>query len=285
MAARLRLSATRLARRLRQEAGTGLTPSQLSALATVHNHGPLTLGSLAEREQVAPPSITKVVAKLEADGLLQRSPDPTDRRVSHVAHHARPAPTSSTRAAAARRPGSPTASTSWPTTSGTAWPPRLDVLDQLIALEPQDPDVTRLRGVAADTFRSLHVRNFRLFFTGQLISQVGNWLTLIAQTLLVLKLTDSGIALGLLAAFQFGPVLIFGAFAGLVADRIGQAQAAAHRADAGDGPVLHAGRPGLQPPPAGAGRSTSWRCSAASPWPSTTPPAARSSSRWCPRRT
>lgn len=84
VAARLRLSATRLARRLRQEAGTGLTPSQLSALATVHNHGPLTLGALAEREQVAPPSITKVVTKLEADGLLQRTPDPVDRRVSHV---------------------------------------------------------------------------------------------------------------------------------------------------------------------------------------------------------
>jgi MFS family permease len=79
--------------------------------------------------------------------------------------------------------------------------------------------MTRIRGVAKDTFRSLHVRNFRLFFVGQLISQVGNWLTLIAQTLLVLKLTDSGIALGLLAAFQFGPVLLFGAFAGLIADR------------------------------------------------------------------
>ena len=80
--------------------------------------------------------------------------------------------------------------------------------------------MTRLRSVATDTFRSLHVRNFRLFFMGQLVSQVGNWLTLIAQTLLVLKLTDSGIALGLLAAFQFGPVLVFGAFAGLVADRM-----------------------------------------------------------------
>jgi DNA-binding MarR family transcriptional regulator len=84
VAARLRLAATRLARRLRQEAGTGLTPSQLSALATVHNHGPLTLGSLAEREQVAPPSITKVVTKLEADGLLSRTPDLVDRRFSNV---------------------------------------------------------------------------------------------------------------------------------------------------------------------------------------------------------
>src|SRR5262249_30307067 len=85
VAARLRLSATRLARRLRQEAGMGLTPSQLAVLATVGNHGPLTLGALAEREQVAPPSITKAVAKLEADGLLVRTPDPTDRRVHHVA--------------------------------------------------------------------------------------------------------------------------------------------------------------------------------------------------------
>jgi len=84
MAARLRLSSTRLARRLRQEGGTGLTPSQLSALAAVHNNGPLTLGELADHERVAPPSITKCVAKLEADGLLQRTPDPTDRRVTRV---------------------------------------------------------------------------------------------------------------------------------------------------------------------------------------------------------
>jgi MFS family permease len=76
-----------------------------------------------------------------------------------------------------------------------------------------------LRAATRDTFRSLQFRNFRLFFTGQLISQVGNWLTLVAQTLLVLQLTDSGIALGGLAAAQFGPVLLLGPWAGLVADR------------------------------------------------------------------
>ncbi len=73
--------------------------------------------------------------------------------------------------------------------------------------------------IRPSTFDSLRVRNFRLFFSGQLISQIGNWLTLIAQALLVLKLTDSGVALGLLAACQFGPVLLLGAWAGLVADR------------------------------------------------------------------
>lgn len=84
MAARLRLSSTRLARRLRQQAGTGHTPSQLSALATVERHGPLTLGTLAEHERVAPPSITKLLAKLEADGLVERATDPDDRRVQRV---------------------------------------------------------------------------------------------------------------------------------------------------------------------------------------------------------
>ena len=84
IAARLRLSATRLARRLRQESASGLSPSQFSALAVIHNRGPLTLGELAELERVAPPTISKVVAKLEADGLVERAVDPTDKRVSLV---------------------------------------------------------------------------------------------------------------------------------------------------------------------------------------------------------
>lgn len=79
--------------------------------------------------------------------------------------------------------------------------------------------MARLRIAAKDTFRSLHVRNFRLFFSGQLISQIGNWLTMVALTLLVLDLTDNGVAIGFLAAAQFGPVLLIGAWAGLIADR------------------------------------------------------------------
>ena len=73
--------------------------------------------------------------------------------------------------------------------------------------------------LARDTFKSLRSRNFRLFFAGQGISQVGNWLTLVAQALLVLKITDSGVYLGGLAAAQFGPILLIGPWAGLVADR------------------------------------------------------------------
>ena len=69
------------------------------------------------------------------------------------------------------------------------------------------------------TFASLRVRNFRLFFAGQLVSQVGNWLTSIALTLLVLHRTHSGLAIGVLGACQFGPILLLGPWAGLIADR------------------------------------------------------------------
>ena len=82
--ARLRVSATRLARLLRRQGDTGLSPSQLSALTSIENHGPMTLGALAEHERVAPPSITNVVAKLEDKGLVTRSPCASDRRVAHV---------------------------------------------------------------------------------------------------------------------------------------------------------------------------------------------------------
>jgi MFS family permease len=81
-------------------------------------------------------------------------------------------------------------------------------------------DRSRMRGGVESTLRSFEIRNFRLFFGGQLVSQVGNWLTLIAQTLFVLHLTgNNGVAVGVLTACQFLPVLVLGAWAGLVADR------------------------------------------------------------------
>jgi len=69
-------------------------------------------------------------------------------------------------------------------------------------------------------FRSLATRNFRLFFVGQLVSAIGNWLTMIASTLFVLHLTDRGIAVGALTACQFGPLLLFGLWAGAIIDRV-----------------------------------------------------------------
>jgi DNA-binding MarR family transcriptional regulator len=84
LAAHLRISATRLARLLRRQGDTGMSPSQLSALTSIERHGPLTLGALADHERVAPPSVTKAVAKLEERGLVARQADASDRRVAHV---------------------------------------------------------------------------------------------------------------------------------------------------------------------------------------------------------
>lgn len=70
------------------------------------------------------------------------------------------------------------------------------------------------------TFESLHIRNFRLFFVGQLISQCGTWMQTIALGWLVLHLShNSGFAIGLAIALQFIPTLLFGVWGGVIADR------------------------------------------------------------------
>ena len=89
VASRLRLVVFRLRRRLHRQAGGDLTPSQASALASVARLGPLPLGELSQVENVRPPTLTKVVAALEEQGLVVRHVDPRDRRVSRVEMTAR----------------------------------------------------------------------------------------------------------------------------------------------------------------------------------------------------
>jgi DNA-binding MarR family transcriptional regulator len=85
LAGHLRLTIVRAARRLRQEAGSELSPSMTAALATVERHGPMTPSELAARERIQRPTATRVLARLEEMRLLQRTPDPQDRRSSLVA--------------------------------------------------------------------------------------------------------------------------------------------------------------------------------------------------------
>ncbi|HEX7095563.1 MAG TPA: MFS transporter [Acidimicrobiales bacterium] len=77
----------------------------------------------------------------------------------------------------------------------------------------------RLAVALEGTFRCFRYRNFRWFFAGQVVSQVGNWITRIALTLLVHKLTDNGLAVGLIVACEFLPLLLLGLWAGVVVDR------------------------------------------------------------------
>lgn len=81
---RLRFAAARLTRILRQQADLPLTLTQLSALFTVSNDGPLPIGVLADTEHVSAPTATKIVEKLHVAGLVDRLGDPNDRRVSLV---------------------------------------------------------------------------------------------------------------------------------------------------------------------------------------------------------
>jgi DNA-binding MarR family transcriptional regulator len=84
LAPRLRLTIVRAARRLRQEAGTDLSPSLTAALSTVERHGPMTPSELAARERIQRPTATRVLARLAEEGLVERTPDPQDGRSSLV---------------------------------------------------------------------------------------------------------------------------------------------------------------------------------------------------------
>lgn len=80
--------------------------------------------------------------------------------------------------------------------------------------------MTRLERVTRDTFHSLRSRNYRLYFFGQVVSVSGTWMQGLAQSWLVLQLTGSGALLGLTTGLQFLPMLVFGPFAGVLADRV-----------------------------------------------------------------
>ena len=77
-----------------------------------------------------------------------------------------------------------------------------------------------MNAVAHRTFASLEVPNYRRYFTGQVISLSGNWMQIVAEMWLIVQLTGSGVSVGLVAAMQFLPMLLFGAWGGLLADRV-----------------------------------------------------------------
>ncbi|HEY7104889.1 MAG TPA: MFS transporter [Acidimicrobiia bacterium] len=82
------------------------------------------------------------------------------------------------------------------------------------------PVVSRRRAAVHRSTRALSIRNFRIFFVGEVVSTVGSWMQMLAQAWLVLEITDSGGALGITLALQTLPVLVLGAWGGVVADRV-----------------------------------------------------------------
>ena len=84
LAAHLRVVIARTARRLRQEAGVDLSPSQTAALGTIERRGPVTPSELAGIERIQRPTATRVIARLEEAGWVSRAADPQDGRCSLV---------------------------------------------------------------------------------------------------------------------------------------------------------------------------------------------------------
>ena len=235
-ASRLRIAVARLARLLRQQNVGSLGPTLDAALATIEREGPLTLGELAARASrsprpaspASPPSSKTPATSCAATTATTaasagwRSPPTVAEQVAlnRSRRHAWLHGTAWTRCRPRTWTPSPARSPCW---SGSAPRPARGWR--------RDGGGGAPRRSAAGHLPLMRVRNFRLFFGGQLISQVGNWLTLVAQTLLVLKLTDNGFAVGLLTACQFAPVLFLGAWAGLVADRSDKRKLLIDRAD------------------------------------------------------
>jgi DNA-binding MarR family transcriptional regulator len=81
---RLRLVTLRLARRIRTNSVDELTPSQQAVFASVAKNGPITIGRIADLEHVRAPSASKIVASLEERDLIERAPDPDDRRCALI---------------------------------------------------------------------------------------------------------------------------------------------------------------------------------------------------------
>jgi MFS family permease len=84
---------------------------------------------------------------------------------------------------------------------------------------PYRPTKSSANAAKNRMFRSLRVRNYRLYASGQLVSLTGTWMQRVAQDWLVLELTNSGTALGIVTALQFGPSLLLGLWGGVLADR------------------------------------------------------------------
>ncbi|HEU5149839.1 MAG TPA: MarR family transcriptional regulator [Iamia sp.] len=124
-AATLRLAVGRLSRRMRQESAHGHSLTQIGILVTLDRRGPTTFGELAQTERVAPPTITKAVAALVDEGLVEKVADPDDGRV----HRARLTPAGRTDLEAMRRQRE-----AWLTTRLATLSPA--EVDQLVAVLP-----------------------------------------------------------------------------------------------------------------------------------------------------
>ena len=218
---RLRVALARIARGVdrRVGSGDGLTRTQLSVLGTVARARTMAVSELAEIEGLNPTMLSRVVGQLEQAGLVVRRPAEQDRRVVVVGITAAGARTQERlRRERARLFAERLAELSDERVAAlSAALPALEALAATL-VAPQAARRRSLPMTAAElgrqTFASLANRNFRRYFSGQAISLVGTWMQTVAQSWLVLQLSHSATALGMVVALQTLPVLLLGPTAG-----------------------------------------------------------------------
>ena len=224
---RLRMALGITSRYLRAtDAGEGLTPTELSILATITRRGSLRLTELAEIERVNPTMLSRIAGRLAEAQLISREADADDRRAARVeatrrrhrtarAHprRAQREPRRAPRRAFRRRRARAARSAAGARGAGRGPAPR--------RARParRSPHVSP-GAIGRRTFAALANPNYRRWYAGQGISLVGTWMQTIAQGWLVYTLTGSGTQLGLVVALQMVPVLILAPYAGVIADRV-----------------------------------------------------------------
>ena len=196
-----------------------MTPTRISVLLTVVRDGPIRLSDLADAESLNPTMLSRIVSGLVERGLLERTSDDEDRRAAWVnttlggrrlAKHIRGERTDAINAALEglsvehrRLPGAGAAR------AGGA-----------VGAVQETPSMTRVVRAGRVTFAALSVPNYRRYYGGQAVSMIGTWMQMTAQSWLVLSVTHSSTALGLIVALQTLPVLLLGPYGGVIADRV-----------------------------------------------------------------
>ena len=212
---RLRNAVLRIARRLRTSGDPeGLTATQSSVLATLVRQGPMRAGDLAEAEALNPTLLSRVLGAPRGPRPRLARAGPRGRPGDHRARDPRRAAPDR---APPRAPGGAAAGLArGPDARGArvpaGRPPR--------ARGAGRGGAALIRAWASGTFSALEAPNFRRFLAGQAVSLVGTWMQTVALGWLVLQLTGSGTALGMVVAAQFLPILLLGPYGGLIADRM-----------------------------------------------------------------
>ena len=281
-ATRLRATLGRLARRLRPtEAGAaaGLTPTRVSILLTVVRAGPIGLSALAEAEGLNPTMLSRAISRLVDAGLLAARQRRRRPPLGLGAEHRGGSPAGRAHAPRAHRCRSMQALDGLPEHDAR-------LIERALPLSRGWPSSSRAArndagpaSAGRTTFAALAVPNYRRYFGGQAISLIGTWMQMTAQSWLVLTLTHSSTALGLIIALQTLPVLLLGPYGGVIADRVNKRRMMIALQSAMGLQALIA-RPADRHGLVTLGRSACSPPCSVSTTPSRIPPASRSCWRW-----